>query len=123
MVRQKDNTVKAFYNVCQHRGNPLVEEKKGHVLRRFVCKYHSWAFLPDGELNFAPDKEDFLRVTSLRERSPGRASLRDVRRLCLGQYGPGLCVAKRVPWPDMGRLGEARNPLATHHGKDHVAAL
>ena len=31
MVRQKDDTVKAFYNVCQHRGNPLVEEKKGHV--------------------------------------------------------------------------------------------
>ena len=25
----------------------------------FVCKYHSWAFLPDGTLNFAPDKEDF----------------------------------------------------------------
>jgi len=51
--------VKAFYNVCQHRGNPLVEDKKGHVLRRFVCKYHSWAFMPDGTLNFAPDKDDF----------------------------------------------------------------
>lgn len=59
MVRQKDGAVKAFYNVCQHRGNPLVEDSKGHVLRRFVCKYHSWAFLPDGTLQFAPDKEDF----------------------------------------------------------------
>jgi len=59
MVRQKDGSVKAFYNVCQHRGNPLVEDTKGHVLQRFVCKYHSWAFLPDGKLNFAPDKEDF----------------------------------------------------------------
>ncbi len=59
MVRQKDGGVKAFYNVCQHRGNPLVEGPKGHVLQRFVCKYHSWAFLPDGTLNFAPDKEDF----------------------------------------------------------------
>jgi len=58
MVRQADGTVKAFYNVCQHRGNPLVEEHKGHV-KRFVCKYHSWAFMPDGELNFAPDREDF----------------------------------------------------------------
>ena len=29
MVRQKDGSVKAFYNVCQHRGNPLVEETKG----------------------------------------------------------------------------------------------
>jgi phenylpropionate dioxygenase-like ring-hydroxylating dioxygenase large terminal subunit len=58
MVRQKDGSVKAFYNVCQHRGNPLVDGPKGSV-KRFVCKYHSWAFMPDGELNFAPDKEDF----------------------------------------------------------------
>ncbi len=58
MVRQKDGSVKAFYNVCQHRGNPLVDAPKGSA-RRFVCKYHSWAFMPDGELNFAADKEDF----------------------------------------------------------------
>ena len=58
MVRQKDGRVKAFYNVCQHRGNPLVEDDQGSV-KRFVCKYHSWAYLPDGTLNFAPDKDDF----------------------------------------------------------------
>ena len=58
MVRQTDGRVKAFYNVCQHRGNPLVEGDKGNV-KRFVCKYHSWAYMPDGELNFAPDREDF----------------------------------------------------------------
>ena len=33
MVRQADGSVKAFYNVCQHRGNPLVEEEKGQVRR------------------------------------------------------------------------------------------
>lgn len=59
MVRQANGSVKAFYNVCQHRGNPLVDEKKGHVLKNFVCKYHSWSFTPDGGLKFAPDKEDF----------------------------------------------------------------
>jgi phenylpropionate dioxygenase-like ring-hydroxylating dioxygenase large terminal subunit len=58
MVRQADGAVKAFYNVCQHRGNPLVDDDKGSVTR-FVCKYHSWAYMPDGELNFAPDREDF----------------------------------------------------------------
>ena len=47
MVRQHDGAIKAFYNVCQHRGNRLVFDAKGHV-RRFVCKYHSWAYLPDG---------------------------------------------------------------------------
>ncbi|MCC5874334.1 MAG: aromatic ring-hydroxylating dioxygenase subunit alpha [Gammaproteobacteria bacterium] len=58
MVRQEDGSVKAFYNVCQHRGNPLVDEEKGSV-KRFVCRYHSWAFMPDGSLNFAPDRHDF----------------------------------------------------------------
>lgn len=58
MVRQEDGGVKAFYNVCQHRGNPLVDEEKGSV-KRFVCRYHSWAFMPDGSLNFAPDRHDF----------------------------------------------------------------
>ena len=56
MVRQADGGVKAFYNICQHRGNRLVSDETGHV-DRFVCKYHSWAFVPDGELVFAQDAE------------------------------------------------------------------
>ncbi len=58
MVRQADGGIKAFYNVCQHRGNRLVEEPLGHV-NRFVCKYHSWAFQTDGELVFVQDADDF----------------------------------------------------------------
>lgn len=74
MVRQADGSVKAFYNVCQHRGNPLVSEKKGHVLKNFVCKYHSWSFAPDGTLKFAPDKEDFP------EGNPcGKVNLEEIR--------------------------------------------
>jgi phenylpropionate dioxygenase-like ring-hydroxylating dioxygenase large terminal subunit len=59
MVRQADGTVKAFLNVCQHRGNPLVSEPRGSIKRRFVCRYHSWAWLPDGTLDFVPDRADF----------------------------------------------------------------
>lgn len=58
MVRQTDGSIKAFYNVCQHRGQRLVSERKGHA-RRFVCPYHSWAWMPDGELNFVQDPDDF----------------------------------------------------------------
>ena len=58
MVRQKDGSVKAFYNICPHRGNRLVSEATGHV-NRFVCKYHAWAFQTDGELVFAQDSENF----------------------------------------------------------------
>ena len=45
MVRQEEGSIKAFYNVCQHRGNPLVDDPRGSIRSRFVCKYHSWAFM------------------------------------------------------------------------------
>jgi phenylpropionate dioxygenase-like ring-hydroxylating dioxygenase large terminal subunit len=60
MVRQTDHTIKAFYNVCQHRGNRLVFDEQGST-KRFVCQYHSWAFSLDGELYFAQDSEDFAQ--------------------------------------------------------------
>lgn len=58
MVRQPDGGIKAFYNICQHRGQRLVSAPKGHA-RRFVCPYHSWAWTTDGELNFVQDADDF----------------------------------------------------------------
>lgn len=58
MVRQVGGAIKAFYNVCQHRGQRLVSEEKGHV-RRFVCPYHSWAWNTDGTLDFVQDPDDF----------------------------------------------------------------
>ncbi len=58
MVRQKDGSMKAFYNVCQHRGHRLVSAEKGHV-RRFICPYHSWAWNTDGTLDFVQDPDDF----------------------------------------------------------------
>jgi phenylpropionate dioxygenase-like ring-hydroxylating dioxygenase large terminal subunit len=58
MVRQSDGSIRAFYNVCQHRGNRLVSEPKG-TARRFVCPYHAWAWMPDGSLNFVQDADDF----------------------------------------------------------------
>ncbi|MFK7977485.1 MAG: SRPBCC family protein [Halioglobus sp.] len=58
MVRQKDASIKAFYNVCQHRGQRLVSEEKGKV-RRFVCPYHSWAWNTDGSLDYVQDADDF----------------------------------------------------------------
>ena len=51
-------SVRAFYNVCQHRGVRLVDEPCG---RRdsFRCPYHSWRYNPEGELTYAPGNEGF----------------------------------------------------------------
>ncbi|MBH79870.1 MAG: (2Fe-2S)-binding protein [Gammaproteobacteria bacterium] len=58
MVRQKDGSVKAFYNACQHRGSRLLFADKGHV-DNIVCPYHSWTYAWDGELTYVQDPEDF----------------------------------------------------------------
>ncbi|MEN3976432.1 aromatic ring-hydroxylating dioxygenase subunit alpha [Emcibacter sp. SYSU 3D8] len=58
MVRQDDGAVKAFFNVCQHRGNRLVYGDDGSA-DLFTCVYHGWQFARDGELVNVQDPEDF----------------------------------------------------------------
>ena len=57
-TRDKDGKARAFYNVCQHRGNILVHEEEGSG-KHLVCNYHGWRFTPDGELAVVPCPEDF----------------------------------------------------------------
>ncbi|MDX1581303.1 MAG: aromatic ring-hydroxylating dioxygenase subunit alpha, partial [Alphaproteobacteria bacterium] len=58
MVRQDDGSVKAFYNVCQHRGARLTFNEDGHN-DEFACPYHGWRWDKSGTLNWAQDPEDF----------------------------------------------------------------
>lgn len=62
MVRGEDGEVRAFLNVCRHRGARLVEETEGQVRRRIRCPYHGWSYALDGSLVAAPhmdEVEDF----------------------------------------------------------------
>jgi len=58
IVRQEDGTVKAFYNVCPHRGNQIVLNDRGSVAQ-FTCTFHSWQFGLDGACKHSTDKETF----------------------------------------------------------------
>ena len=58
MVRGKDSKVRAFLNVCVHRGAPVVAEGCGHV-RRMSCKYHGWTYDLDGKLIGVADAHTF----------------------------------------------------------------
>ena len=58
VIRGDDGQVRAFYNVCPHRGKRLVDDEQGHA-KRIACAYHGWRFKPDGELAFVPCSEDF----------------------------------------------------------------
>ncbi|WP_185267071.1 aromatic ring-hydroxylating oxygenase subunit alpha [Halopseudomonas xiamenensis] len=58
MVRDDEGRIRAFYNVCQHRGNRMVECEQTKV-RRLVCNYHSWCYGLNGSLLIAKDTDDF----------------------------------------------------------------
>ncbi len=58
VVRGQDDQVRAFYNVCRHRGGTLVDSDKGNA-RSFSCKFHGWNYSLDGDLRHVPDEHDF----------------------------------------------------------------
>lgn len=49
LVRQEDGGMRAFFNVCQHRGNRLCAAEHGQA-RSFRCSYHHWEWHADGAL-------------------------------------------------------------------------
>ena len=53
LVRDTDETVRAFHNVCRHRCLKLVDAP-GNVGRAIRCPYHSWTYGLDGTLHIAP---------------------------------------------------------------------
>ena len=58
IVTRTEDGVKAFYNVCSHRGAKLVWEERGSK-KVFVCPFHSWSFHHTGELRRITDEETF----------------------------------------------------------------
>jgi glycine betaine catabolism A len=57
IVRDKNDAVGAFYNVCRHRGTRLCEEERGHV-PAIQCPYHAWTYGLDGRLIGAPHMDE-----------------------------------------------------------------
>jgi phenylpropionate dioxygenase-like ring-hydroxylating dioxygenase large terminal subunit len=59
-TRGNDDKIRAFYNVCQHRGMQLMAEPSGNV-RQLTCPYHGWAYDLEGTLKTVPDEGDFAQ--------------------------------------------------------------
>lgn len=54
VIRTGEGALKAFFNVCQHRGHSLLRGK-GTARNLIVCPYHSWSYDHDGVLRAAPN--------------------------------------------------------------------
>jgi glycine betaine catabolism A len=63
VTRDTSGQVRAFYNVCRHRGARLCSEPEGAFSARITCPYHAWSYALDGSLAGAPhmDQPGFCR--------------------------------------------------------------
>jgi phenylpropionate dioxygenase-like ring-hydroxylating dioxygenase large terminal subunit len=65
VVRGADAQVRAFHNICRHRGNKLVwndypREEVSGTCRQFTCKYHGWRYDLQGECTFVQQEPEFF---------------------------------------------------------------
>jgi phenylpropionate dioxygenase-like ring-hydroxylating dioxygenase large terminal subunit len=103
IIRGKDGIIRAFHNVCTHRGTQLVDEAAGKRAT-FSCPYHMWTFGGDGALVSAPDFESF----GLDKKDCGLKQV--ALDICAGMIF--VCLAKEPP-PLRDWLGELADQMET----------
>ena len=59
--RGKDGEVRAFHNICSHRGNKLVWNQRGEGMQH-ACKFHGWNYASDGKLIGVPEEDRFFKL-------------------------------------------------------------
>lgn len=58
VVRGRDDTLRAFANVCRHRGSRILDGPSG-CAKKLVCPYHAWTYELDGRLTGVPDSASY----------------------------------------------------------------
>ena len=65
ILRNRSDELRAFYNVCQHRGSNLCDASGSGFGAAITCPYHSWSYSVEGELIATPlhEKDSIDRAT------------------------------------------------------------
>lgn len=87
IIRGRDGRLRAFFNVCTHRGSRICLDPCGHA-QSLVCPYHQWVFQSDGKLVAAKYMGEDFDKTGYGLRT---AHLREVEGLIF------VCLAERPP--------------------------
>jgi Rieske 2Fe-2S family protein len=58
VLRDSQGTLRAFFNVCRHRGTRICREESGRLGETLQCPYHAWTYRTDGQLVGAPHMQD-----------------------------------------------------------------
>ena len=59
VVRGDDGVLRAFHNLCRHRGSRVVTGATGHCKNAMVCPFHGWVYNFDGTLRGAAQPKSY----------------------------------------------------------------
>jgi Rieske 2Fe-2S family protein len=110
VIRDDDDELRAFHNVCRHRGARLLTDARGFV-GNVVCSYHSWTYAPDGRLLHAPDLPVGEDPACLGLRPVAIRCVAGLVYLCLATDPPGdidSFASRLLPYLAPHRLAEAK---------------
>lgn len=108
VVRGADGEIRAFHNVCRHRGQRLCPKSSG-TAARLVCPYHQWTYDTEGKLLWARDMGPEFDASA--------HSLKQVH--CTVAAGMVfVCVAETAP-----EVGEMQAAAARYTGSHNLGAL
>lgn len=105
VIRGKDNVLRAFYNVCPHRGHELLSGS-GKSKNVITCPYHAWTFKLDGSLALARNCEN---VANFDKENSNLVSLKVEEHagfIFINMDPEATCVADQLPG-FAEKLGEA----------------
>jgi Rieske 2Fe-2S family protein len=97
VVRDDDEQVRAFHNVCRHRGSQILDACRGSV-GNLVCPYHGWTYNVDGRLLHADNQPASLDRSRFGLQSVHVRTIGGLVFICLGAEPPADIdeVAARV---------------------------
>lgn len=104
LVRGDDMQVRAFHNVCRHRGTRLCQEDKG-VVGNLVCPYHQWTYDLSGKLLFA---EGMGKAFDVSQHSLKPVHLRNIGGLLF------ICLSEDAP-ADIDEMARTIEPYVLPH--------
>ncbi len=86
IIRVASEALKAYHNVCPHRGRKLIDTPQGQRNARgskanFICGFHGWTFNREGACTYIPHQQDWRDSLS-----PQRTSLGGVKVDCWGGW-------------------------------------
>jgi Rieske 2Fe-2S family protein len=114
IVRGRDGEVRAFANVCRHRGSHVCYEKEGSV-RALVCPYHGWTYDLDGRLRSARLAGGAVDPERYSLKPLHLAIVEGLLLVCCAEVPPDLKAVREVFEKTAGHYGWARAKVA-HRG-------